>query len=109
MRAEGQDGYIEMNFSPTGEWAAYEFDQPRTGMRPLAAVGIRPWVEPDPEERRFSTAVDLGQASIASKPWRVALAAVIEATDGSISYWALAHPSAKPDFHHPDSFVLDLP
>jgi hypothetical protein len=40
---------------------------------------------------------------------RLGLSAVIEATDGTISYWALAHPSDKPDFHHPDSFVLELP
>jgi hypothetical protein len=40
---------------------------------------------------------------------RLGLSAVIEAVDGAMSYWALAHPSAKPDFHHPDSFVLDLP
>ena len=39
----------------------------------------------------------------------LALSAVIERVDGSISYWALRHPSDKPDFHHPDSFVLDLP
>jgi hypothetical protein len=38
----------------------------------------------------------------------MALSAVIEATDGTLSYWALAHPSDKPDFHHPDSFVLEL-
>ena len=29
--------------------------------------------------------------------------------DGGISYWALAHPPGKPDFHHPDSFALTLP
>ena len=40
---------------------------------------------------------------------RLGLSTVIEDGDGGISYWALAHPSAKPDFHHPDSFVLDLP
>ena len=34
--------------------------------------------------------------------------AVIEEADGTKSYWALAHPSDKPDFHHPDSFALDL-
>ena len=33
----------------------------------------------------------------------------IEETDGTLSYWALAHPSPKPDFHHPDGFVLELP
>ena len=37
------------------------------------------------------------------------LSAVIETIDGAISYWALAHPAEKPDFHHPDSFVLTLP
>lgn len=40
---------------------------------------------------------------------RLGLSAVIEGVDGAISYWALVHPSDKPDFHHPDSFVLDLP
>ena len=39
----------------------------------------------------------------------LALSAVIEAEDGQKSYWALAHPSDKPDFHHPQSFVLELP
>jgi hypothetical protein len=39
---------------------------------------------------------------------RVGLSAVIEANDGTLSYWALKHPAAKPDFHHPDSFVLEL-
>ena len=33
----------------------------------------------------------------------------IEDIDGGISYWALAHPAGKPDFHHPDSFALILP
>ena len=26
-----------------------------------------------------------------------------------MSYWALAHPPGKPDFHHPDCFALELP
>ena len=40
---------------------------------------------------------------------RLGLSVVIETLDGAISYWALAHPSEKPDFHHPDSFILTLP
>ena len=27
---------------------------------------------------------------------------------GGISYWALAHPPGKPDFHHADGFALEL-
>src|SRR5688572_5878225 len=29
--------YVELNFSPSGEWAAYRFDDYRQGMAPLAA------------------------------------------------------------------------
>ncbi len=42
-------------------------------------------------------------------PLRLGLSAVLEMKDGSLSYWALAHPPGKPDFHHPDSFALTLP
>ncbi len=39
---------------------------------------------------------------------KLALSAVIEEVDGTKSYWALAHPPGKPDFHHPDCFALTL-
>jgi hypothetical protein len=38
----------------------------------------------------------------------VALAAVIEADTGELSYWSLQHAPGKPDFHHPDGFTLEL-
>jgi hypothetical protein len=34
------------------------------------------------------------------------LAAVIEAADESLSYWALAHAGEKPDFHDPVTFAM---
>jgi hypothetical protein len=39
----------------------------------------------------------------------LALSAVVEDEHGGLSYWALKHPPGKPDFHHPDLFVLHLP
>lgn len=39
---------------------------------------------------------------------RVGISAVIEKTDGTKSYWALAHPEGKPDFHHPACFAGTL-
>ena len=36
------------------------------------------------------------------------LAAIIEETNGDISYFALAHAPGKPDFHHRDSFVISI-
>jgi hypothetical protein len=41
-------------------------------------------------------------------PLRAGVAAVIEETDGRLTYWALAHPSALPDFHHRLGFVLQV-
>jgi len=38
----------------------------------------------------------------------IAMAAVVEDEGGRLSYWALRHPPGKPDFHHPDSFALEL-
>ena len=43
--------------------------------------------------------------------FHVGLTAVIEARDvidDARSYWALAHPAERPDFHHPDSFTLSI-
>jgi len=39
---------------------------------------------------------------------RLALSAVVEVDDGSLSYWALRHPPGGPDFHHAEGFVLRL-
>jgi hypothetical protein len=38
----------------------------------------------------------------------LALTTVIEASDGSKSYWALRHGAAQPDFHLRQSFTLAL-
>lgn len=38
----------------------------------------------------------------------MAFTAVIELANGDKSYWALAHPSNQPDFHHPAGFVYEL-
>jgi hypothetical protein len=41
--------------------------------------------------------------------WRLGLSAVIEEAGGRQSYWALAHPQGRPDFHHSDCFALEVP
>jgi hypothetical protein len=40
--------------------------------------------------------------------WRIGLAAVIEERSGHKSYWALAHPPGKADFHPFDSCALEF-
>lgn len=103
------DGYAEVNLSPSGEWAAYRFDGYRAGMR-AAAIAAPPVIATAVEPRRLivRAAIDLA-GLIAPGPARIGLSAVIEAKDGSKSYWALAHPEGKPDFHHRACFAIELP
>ena len=42
------------------------------------------------------------------KSWDLGLSVVLEETDGTKSYWALAHPPETPDFHMPDCFIGKL-
>ena len=38
----------------------------------------------------------------------VGLAAVLEASDGALGYFALSHPAERPDFHDRRAFALTL-
>ena len=106
-----RDGaYFELNFAPSTQWAAYRFDGYRTGM---AALDVPPphieaWAEAGGYQLTATAVLDHLPDLPHDAAWRVALSAVIEGTDGRRSYWALAHPSAQPDFHHPESFRLSL-
>jgi hypothetical protein len=103
VNSQGGEGYFEFNFSPSTQWAAYSFTGYRDGMADLPIAS--PLIEPVEDGTRAW--VDL--SGLPRGPWRASLSAVIEETDGTKSYWALAHPAEKPDFHHPDCFVLELP
>jgi len=56
---------------------------------------------------RFS--VEEGGTGAGAAAWRLGLSAVLEEASGRTSYWALAHSTAKPDFHHADCFACELP
>ena len=103
-------GYYELNFSPSGEWAVYGFDGYREGMTAGEAVQPPIATHRDPQRFVLEAAVALDEfADFRNRAkLRLALSAVIEESNGRLSYWALAHPSSKPDFHHADSFVLTL-
>jgi hypothetical protein len=107
-----RDGYLEFNLAPSGQWAAYRFDRYRQGMAPLEGFDT-PGVEVRSTDQglELRAALDLQRvADLPIKaPWRLGLSAVIEEADGAISYWALAHPPGRADFHHPDCLSAELP
>jgi hypothetical protein len=103
--------YYEFNFSPALDWAAYCFDDYRSGMK-AAALAQAPGLQ----VHRSSDALELaatvhlaGLTELCKAPaLQLALAAVIEEEAGRLAYWALRHPPGNPDFHHPESFTLEL-
>jgi len=108
VRPQDGPGYVELNFAPSGRWAAYRFDGYRKGMREAQIAAPR--IEAVRTEDRLSLAVEVDLAPVlgVDRPWRVALAAVVESLSGAKSYWALAHPAGRPDFHDAAGFTLEL-
>ena len=102
----GGDGttYREYNFAPSGKWAAYAFDAPRSGMR-HADEQAEVWLEGG----ETWIAVEAEVAGIFAPGSPLNLTAVIEEIGGHKSYWALAHPSGPPDFHDRSCFIARLP
>ena len=66
--------------------------------------------------RELEVAVDLdlsevtagNEPGVSGLPLEISLTAVIEQVGQWVSYWALAHTGAEPDFHRRDSFGLRL-
>ena len=98
------DGYREYNLSPSGRWASYAFDGYRAGMTEAVEVA-----KVEPLDSAFDQVAMEVRIELPADADCIGLCAVIETTDHELHYWALSHPSDKPDFHHPQSFTLALP
>ena len=99
-------GYREFNFSPSGDWAAYDFRAVREGMA-APDLSRPPRIEVVVHDDVLRLCVSLAAADVyVSGTLRAGLAAVVEDVTGARSYFALAHPRAEPDFHDPAGFVL---
>ena len=106
---KGEPGYREFNFSPSGQWAAYEFRAERErndDFRLAAAPQLR--FEHDGNEAWLEARLPEGTLPPAAPgtEFELGLAAVIERADGELEYWAVQHSPGAPDFHVRDTFVL---
>ncbi len=111
IAVEGAESYHEINFAPSGEWAVHAFRGYRDGGQlGDAAQAPRIAVRAGADRLELDAVVPLDRlVGVGERtPLRIGLSAVIEASDGALSYWALRHPAARPDFHHPEAFALRL-
>ncbi|MGH8178096.1 MAG: DOMON-like domain-containing protein [Steroidobacter sp.] len=111
VRPRGVRNYFEFNFSPSSEWAVYRFEDYRRSMQSIECAHP-PKIICRRREGELDADVDVHLGALDIPPHgelQMALAAVLEDQQGAISYWALAHPEGKPDFHHEAGFTLTLP
>lgn len=108
VRLQNAQPYYEFNFAPNGDWAAYEFEAYRTGGSDLEDVSIEINTQQRPNTLTLTVMVTGLPSTLFNQPISMGLSAVIEAKNGERSFWALHHPLNKPDFHHIDSFKLNL-
>lgn len=101
--------YRELNFAPSGQWAAYDFVDYRSGMTE-AVVSRAPLIVRRQGTMTFEITLDAALLNpLRCEPRALALCAVIEERGARFSYWSLHHAVGKPDFHHRESFALGWP
>jgi len=103
--------YYEFNFAPSTQWAAYRFSAYRSGMSIATEINA-PRIEVQSSRECYTLRASLELDGLPmlrhDAGWRLGLSALIEETNGRKSYWALAHPPGKADFHHSDCFAHEL-
>ncbi len=105
----GERPYWELNLSPAGHWNLYRLEDYRQGLQPEPGYDQPPHrVSQGGGGLSLELDLPLPAAIPADAPLEVAITGVIEDRCGQLSYWALAHPGAEPDFHRRDAFLLRL-
>lgn len=108
---KGLAAYHEFNFAPSGEWAVHAFERYREG-GPMAGYTADPQIKVRSAGEKLEldavVRLDLLSPLHGQDELLVGLSAVVEDRGGALSYWALAHPDGKPDFHHARAFALQL-
>lgn len=123
----GSDAYWEFNLSPALDWNVYRFSGFRQGQQPELAYGhlpltvMGPRAAPAAADCRYQPPKALLEIELLcalppalddslspAGPLELGLSAVLESRDRQLSYWALQHPGAEPDFHDRRGWLLRL-
>ena len=108
LTSDDFSGYLEFNFAPNGDWAAYQFESYRDGGSNLTMDA--PDIQTDRASDRLAVTATIARLpkDLLSGQIRLGPAAILQTHQGDRSYWALAHPAARPDFHRPENFKINL-
>lgn len=110
LAIEDQPQYWEFNISPSGDWNIYHMDAyPRIAFREETSIHWLPFhFQMDDQGCFLKVAVNLLPIIREGQRIKIGITAVIQSADGDITYWALAHPAPRADFHLKESFICSL-
>ena len=102
--------YFEWNFSFTGNWCVFEFEDYRVPAQTKNNLGSHLFslshLSHGATAASMKVSIPINEISLIGKEkLQLGISAVLEHPKGILSYWALNHPHTQPDFHHPKSFI----
>ncbi|MBE9046841.1 DOMON-like domain-containing protein [Pleurocapsales cyanobacterium LEGE 10410] len=101
--------YWEFNLAPTKDWNVFRFPNYRQDIAEEMAFDSLPFeVLQQGDSWQLDLAVDLNKIIPAEQELEVGITCVVEDRNKQLSYWALTHPASEADFHHRDSFTIEL-
>ena len=110
LAIKGHPQYWEFNTSPSGDWNVYQMDEyRRIGFREETSIQRLPFeFQKDARRLTLEARVDLNPLLPPNQFLNFGITAVIQTTDRTETFWALAHPAPAADFHLRESFILEL-
>jgi hypothetical protein len=105
-----QPHYWEFNLSPSGDWNVYVMEAyRRVGFREEVVFTQLPFVFRKSQDKlSLDISLDLSPILQPKQVVQVGIASIIQTTDQTETYWALAHPGPQADFHLRESFTISL-
>ena len=108
LKAKDSVRYIEFNFAPNGDWAAYQFERYRQGGSDLDIAAPDIQMESRPDKLILTAAIGALPTDLLSGQIQMGPAAILQTHQDTRSYWALEHPADQADFHRPETFKINL-
>ena len=103
--------YREFNFSPSGQWNSYDFNDYRQQQH-SANIDEPPHIKfNNPTPDTYLLSIKLSPQSLSLAPQnklQLGITAVIQYIDQSLDHYALTHCAQQPDFHLKNSFTLNI-
>lgn len=108
VKQSSQSNYIEINASPSGDWALYSFSDYHVDManaREVKDFKVSAKLDKEKDTLKCWYTVNLKPFHLPQNNLDIGLSCILETDKGELSFWAVNHKKEKPDFHLASNFI----